>query len=817
MEVVKTFMYNLVVIHYLFRPIETIKPFIASFVYLILQPDRSLVILDIFLYLRSAMKVVNKLEKQSNGKGMGIKARNLLIARNHGFNVPMTYVLSFKTYENYVKNPKETLALIEKELSLLINEGTLYAVRSAADVEDGYSKTYAGQFETVVNVSGKSNIIKAMEKVWKSATDYRVQAYKEKFGNQSDICMSVIIQEMVDSEYSGIAFSKDPMTGFDEIIVEALAGECGQLTQSGITPERWIKKWGVWKYKPETPGVPESIIEEVCRTAKRAEEKFKMPVDIEWAWSRNTLMILQVRRIPEVTVPFYSNKISKEMLPGIIKPLIWSVNTSIINKQWADILKKLTGKVKIDPASLTGYFYCRAYFNMRTFGNIFRKLGIPKESLELLLGLDNQGPDKPKFKPGVSIISIIPHTTRFILGLISLSSRFNTLLPEMTSAFRYYDSLDLSAIPDDEIFYKTEILHGLVGKTAYYNILIPLLGAMFSKKLGKMVNSRNYSYDESIVLQDIDELDDYRPYKKLRELNAKYFGKSDNPVPYEQVMADKDFIDFISEFGHFSDSGNDFSYPPWRETPKTIYEMIRNSSEELKPNHNNDSAFPEDLAKKPAFRFYVKKVRKFSLNREKVSSLYTMGYGKFRLLFMELADRLRARGIIDHKEDIFYLDFNMVKKCFEKDSGFDAKEEVKRRKKEISEVEGKAVPDLVFGNSAPPLAVEKTKCINGVPTSHGFYTGPVKVLSGIKDIGKINEGDVIAIPYSDVGWTPLFSKAGAVISESGGILSHASIVAREFHIPAVVSARNVCAIKDGTIVSVNGFSGEVSISDSSGE
>jgi phosphohistidine swiveling domain-containing protein len=68
---------------------------------------------------------------------------------------------------------------------------------------------------------------------------------------------------------------------------------------------------------------------------------------------------------------------------------------------------------------------------------------------------------------------------------------------------------------------------------------------------------------------------------------------------------------------------------------------------------------------------------------------------------------------------------------------------------------------------------------------------------------------VLVIPYSDVGWTPLFTKASAVIAESGGILSHSSIIAREYGIPAVVSVAGACQLADGTLVTVDGYRGKI--------
>jgi pyruvate,water dikinase len=78
----------------------------------------------------------------------------------------------------------------------------------------------------------------------------------------------------------------------------------------------------------------------------------------------------------------------------------------------------------------------------------------------------------------------------------------------------------------------------------------------------------------------------------------------------------------------------------------------------------------------------------------------------------------------------------------------------------------------------------------------------------------LEAGDVLVIPYSDVGWTPLFAKAGAVVAESGGILSHSSIVAREYNIPAVVSVSGACRLLDDTVVTVDGYRGEVILHES---
>jgi phosphoenolpyruvate synthase/pyruvate phosphate dikinase len=85
----------------------------------------------------------------------------------------------------------------------------------------------------------------------------------------------------------------------------------------------------------------------------------------------------------------------------------------------------------------------------------------------------------------------------------------------------------------------------------------------------------------------------------------------------------------------------------------------------------------------------------------------------------------------------------------------------------------------------------------------------VKVVNGLQDFHKVQPGDILVIPYSDVGWTPLFAQAAGVIAESGGMLSHSSIIAREYGIPAIVSVPGAMLLEDNTLVSMDGFKGEI--------
>jgi pyruvate,water dikinase len=129
----------------------------------------------------------------------------------------------------------------------------------------------------------------------------------------------------------------------------------------------------------------------------------------------------------------------------------------------------------------------------------------------------------------------------------------------------------------------------------------------------------------------------------------------------------------------------------------------------------------------------------------------------------------------------------------------------------MEEYQDITLPSVIYGDQPPPLKVETVTRLKGIPTSRGQYRGHVKVIRGIQDFHRLEDGDVLVIPYSDVGWTPLFIKAGAVIAESGGILSHSSIIAREYNIPAVVSVPHACHLQENILVTVDGYHGEVVI------
>ena len=204
------------------------------------------------------------------------------------------------------------------------------------------------------------------------------------------------------------------------------------------------------------------------------------------------------------------------------------------------------------------------------------------------------------------------------------------------------------------------------------------------------------------------------------------------------------------------------------------------------------------------------RTRQFIEYRENVSFTYTYGYGLFRRYFLETGRRLVDRGLLDAVEDVMYLYLDELRGALLGLSDEPPRPLVAARRREMQELADVSMPEIIYGDDyVPTRSPDGDATRSGVPTSRGHHRGTLRLVRDTSDFGKVQAGDVIAIPYSDVAWTPLFARAGAVIAEAGGMLSHSSIVAREYRIPCVVSVPDAMRLPDGATVVVDGYAGSV--------
>ncbi len=728
------------------------------------------------------MDQVFELTRLPTGVG-GEKAQRLAWLKRNGYNTPDGLVVPSDV-------PNTSSAIAD-----WVHTSRHYVVRSSADGEDGSVHTFAGQFDSILDLSGITEVAAAVAQVRQSAMSARVVSYRA----DPDGDVSCIVQPMIRSQVGGVVFTRNPVTGLDEVIVEAVVGRSSQLLADGIEPDRWVHRWGEFVSTPEGSPIDHSLVAQVVEAARDIASRFGQPLDLEWIWDGEHLWWVQLRPIGGLDVTVYSNRIAREVLPGAIKPLVWSINVPLVNGAWIRLLEQATGPTGLTVDDLAKPFAHHAYFNMTAMGDIFAHMGMPRDSLELLLGLP-EGPEKPSMKPSAKTMRMLPQMLAFAARRGRAVAHTQRVLAEAPQRLAPAATLDIKHSTDGELWQAVEHLDVVVGDIAESNIVVPLLFNIWSGLL------RRLSGDDDLAALSVDdevgsELAEHDPQvwlKRLAEIG-------------ESGYADSARGEFIDRFGHLSDSGNDFSTPTWAEQPEVVDKLIAaaGSSTERPPQRTWDEIIADLPRRKRVMVVRLgRQVRRYRVLREAVGSLYTKAYGLYRPLFLEFGARLVARGVTETMDDVFYLTRGQVA-----DPPADAREIVVARRTELEASRELQLPETIFGDDFTPSTRPELLAgmLTGTAASRGRYTGPARVVTSVSQIDDVKAGDVLVVPFSDVGWTPLFASAGAVVAESGGLLSHSSIVAREYGIPCVVSVPGATNIEDGALVTVDGYRGEVEV------
>ena len=777
------------------------------------------------------MPYIVRLTQKNLPASVGNKALNLRLLADKGFPVPVTYVCTWEAHQAYLETGVSVLDTVRVELENIISNEYDWAVRSSADVEDSYGHSFAGQFNSVLDVSDVDEILGAVEMIWETSRSEMVQTYMENVsGSSTKPQLAVIVQEMVKPVLSGVAFSKNPITALDEIVIEAVAGSGELLVQQGVNPMRWINKWGGWITQPEENDEYMDAIEEVAAQTQRIASTFKRDIDLEWVFDGEKVYWIQLRDMTAVgQTNIYSNRIAKEMIPGLVPPLVWSVSIPIPSKVWADLLLEISGNDSVDPASLMKAFYYQAYMNIGVLGGIFESLGLPSESLEMMLGIVPPEAGKPPVKPSLRTIKQTPRLMKFAWDKWHFAKKAERDYPELRQQSKQFSLTPSSDLSEQDVLAVIDQIAILDEKVTYYTVICPLLMQSYDGAFRSRLRKIGVDPQQFDLTEDMPELKRYDPTVKLEVLNQQF--RHMDPA-LQQEIKDSDFqrlqhlegaqafyqdiCEFLAEFGHLSDTTGHFGSPCWRETPDLVLSMV---TEYQKPKEHSQQKISmreleEEGKSNRVLRLLFKRARQFRLLREMYSSLFSYTVNLFRVYYLLLGQRLVQQGLLAAPEDILYLYDDEVRAYISgKDTGSALTELAAQRSDEMDRYKDLVLPQVIFGDIPPPVVSRVSDRLNGIPTSRGYYTGRIKVIKGIGEFGKLEEGEVLVIPFSDVSWTPLFTKAGAVVAESGGMLSHSSIVAREYGIPAVVSVPGVCQLSDQVTVTVDGYKGEIIVHD----
>lgn len=775
-----------------------------------------------------ATRYIHPLERLPRRRGIGKKAQGLRRLQVMGLRIPRTFVLIEDAYSRYLLDDNSLIDAVAADIDRKLDLTLSYAVRSSANLEDSFNHSFAGQFKTALNVRGREQLLQAIWSVWAATSTPQIDAYLQKHKiAENQLRMAVILQEMVKPVVSGVAFSRNPLTGARSTIIEAVEGEGTRLVQEGVTPYRWVFQAGACMVRPETSPLPETVVETLAQSTRQIARRCKQDLDLEWAYDGKHVYWLQMRPMTAIdSLPVYSNRLAREMIGGMVKPLIWSINIPMVNSAWIRLLTEVIGPNDLDPLKLAKSFHYRTYFNMGLLGSVFESLGNPAESLEMMWGLAPNDGKKMRMRPGFRMLRVIPKAIPFLWEKWTLLRRLPRRLAALEDAYRGIDPAHIMNLTPSQLVAGVERLLAVNSQAAYDNIVIPLSMYLYNAILRNQLHKIGADPARLDMQQGDAKFDDFNPARRLNALHQAYLAMPADlqellrSARYDDIMAEpafgkfrEDLADFLARFGHLSDHGNDFSNTSWRENRDLVLQMI--ASYQPRPESSGLNRLQVDDLRLPfgqgwMFRRLYRRACQFIYYREQISYLYTYGYSLFRPHFLALGCDFQRRDWIDAAEDIFYLDWKTVRRTVETGQpDGDLRAMAAGHKQAMQRASSANLPQVIYGDDPPPIALPEMRSLRGTPTARGYCTGRVKVVNGIQDFGKVADGDVLVIPYSDVGWTPLFARASGVIAEAGGMLSHSSIIAREYGIPAVVSVPYATNIPDGMLVSIDGYQGEI--------
>lgn len=785
---------------------------------------------------------------------VGQKAATLSQLKRWGYPVPMGWALPPGD------DPAPLVALLQPT-----PEAPL-VVRSSAIGEDSETASAAGQYESILHITGPAALEQA---IWRCQASYTLPnavryrqdqiasgqtASDRTVPSAANAGMAVVVQTQVQGIFSGVAFSRDPISRQGEaVVIEALPGMATQVVSGQITPEQyrvWVRQEDIqaiaatpssfasdWVLPdtvtlemtatPEMPGaraLPPRLIQRVAYLARHLEARYHgIPQDIEWSYDGQQLWLLQARPITTLS-PIWTRKIAAEVIPGFIHPLTWSINRPLTCGAWGKLFTIVLGdRVHGLNFNETATLHnSAAYFNASLLGQLFQRMGLPPESLEFL----TRGTkfNKPPLRSTLRNTPGLLRLTRLELELQKDFGRDQRSL--FTPGLAALTHQPVAQLSPEALRSRIYQILKLLRRATYYSIMAPLSAALrqtlFRVKQADLDQSQTPEIASVRSLQSLAEQS--RPL--LADLAPLPLQRHDLLAALSETPAGQSiwqqFNHFLEEFGYLSDVATDIAVPTWKEDPRPVQDLFTQFL--LNPSPS-PSKLSTSQRTSPFQNWQVHQVQQRLNLKGHVTALYSKLLAELRWSFTALEQHWLASKILSEAGDIFFLEFDEIEQLLTApDSGQRERmlEQIPRciaaRRSQLQQHRQLNPPLLVYGN-APPQQEESRSPVSqssqqfqGIGASPGQVEGWAIVLQNLQTIPEVNRETILVVPYTDSGWAPLLAQAGGIIAEVGGQLSHGAIIAREYGIPAVMNVTQATQrLQTGQRVQIDGTQGTVKI------
>jgi phosphohistidine swiveling domain-containing protein len=771
----------------------------------------------------------------------GGKANTLARLYQAGYPVPEGFVVLPHAFAGDELGAYAWEQIQERLLRLRQNSnGVEFAVRSSALSEDSAQASFAGEFETVLGARHDDEIRQAIQNVRRSRLSERVQTYSQAQGIDASHEIAVVVQQMVQAEMSGILFTADPVTGDRGTLNGNYVRGLGERLVSGeVTGETFTLQRLSGNY--QGPAELKPYARKLYELAVSLEQELGCPQDIEWAVAKGELYLLQSRPI---TTLHGHNPMKGEWNDSLLGDFLWSnVNVGeaymhvMTPFTWSMVHRAFSEMSLLPGYDLIGNIGGRPYFNVSITASVMRALGRNVQDMvnEFAGGYNNlpNGMDLPEIplprgaffplmKRGIYMQwkqwTALLRKDRFLAENPGWCQRMRARIRETRSGVELLD-LWYGEIADYGI-------HNfwLLGATAYE---YGELAGRLRRDLIALVGREEADVLLSSVSSDTELLASLGPVVGLWRL---FRGEMTREA-------------FLTQYGHRGPDEGEYLIPRPAEDPQWLDRQLEAFA---RSPVDVDAMLAKQRAKFDTAwaRFqqsYPRKVRSVKRRLEKAAAAARLREAvrseMMRMIWVSRDGALRAGELTGLGEDVFFLNIDELEQVLRGHStpanGFiPARKQTYEQYKSLPPyppvILGRFDPyewaddpnrrnDVFDARTALPVASERetgSGTLFGSPGSAGCAEGIVRRIDSPDEGDELQSDEVLVTTHTNIGWTLLFPRAAAIVTDVGAPLSHAAIVARELGIPAVVGCGDATMrLKTGDRVRVDGSQGTVELLD----
>lgn len=778
---------------------------------------------------------------------LGNKIDNLVKLKEKGINIPDFEIVKF---DDCIKNLEELKNIIEKnqelenkDLSKLlkdfieknvkidnikINKNKKYAVRSSANIEDGKINSFAGQFDTYLNID--------FEKIEEKIIDCFKSLYNE---NVLEYCkvdifdwkMNVIIQEMVDSNLSGVVFTSNPQGILNESVIVVGEGLGENIVADKIATTSYFYNTtdNVYYFEGKKDYLSKDMIDSLIEISKKIETILGKHLDIEFGIKDGKIYILQARNITTIDDSnplILDNSNIVESYPNLSLPFtisfVKTVYGGIFESVSRRVLKseKELAKHKSVFKNMVGAANGRVYYKISNWYTLIKFLPFNKKIIPVwqeMLGVKNKSYDNndvnltpfTRFRTYINsfyeLVSVPRNMKKLNRKFTEINNEFyNSINDEMNEkeVFELYKRIESELLSCWDVTLLNDI---------YTFIFTGLVKARLKKKY------ENYEEKANQYISGISNIESLKPIKEL--VNLAYIKDTVSEKEFKEK-----FENYIIKYGDRNLEELKIESLTFRTNPELLTKKIeeyREDKEKLENIYSNLVVEEKNIEIKEDFitKFFVKRCMSGIYNREVSRLNRSRIYGMVRKMILQIGEIYKEKNIIKEERDIFYLEFDEIKDLLEEK--IDKKEIIENRKKEYELY--KLLPAysrLIFMNeefNKNHTSINMNKFYNndkelkGIPCSNGIVSGEALVINNVNEAVDVKD-KILITKMTDPGWVFLLATAKGVISEKGSLLSHTAIISRELKIPSIVGIEGLIkTIKTGDIIEMDGTKGTVKI------